>query len=114
MSKVPRTIRIDGKVARRDPIAEYGRGKSGKWKHLESLGMGVHPSQIKEAEKIAAGAGVHTKYTRDGRAIMVSRSHRKKHMEVFGFHDKDAGYGDRAPEPYSESHSPDGVAEMMQ
>lgn len=74
------------------------------WSHCAAAGwpmkcdaMGVHPAQIGEAKAAAMAAGVPTEFTRDGRVILTSRSHRRRYAHAMGYYDRNAGYGDPAP-----------------
>lgn len=55
---------------------------------------GVHPNQVQEYQKLMSDGGVPTDFTRDGRAIYTSRSHRAKALRLRGMVDKDGGYSD--------------------
>lgn len=62
---------------------------------MESEALGVHPDQIEEYAKDAARKGVPTQFTEEGNPIFESRKHRYNYMKLYGYYDKDAGYGDR-------------------
>jgi len=55
---------------------------------------GVNPSQIKEVEAHLRERGVPTHFTKDGRAIYESATHRRKALEARGFYDRNGGYSD--------------------
>lgn len=84
-----------------DGAMDYGseyKGKIGNrgWPmHCEA--SGCHPSQVQAMEKHMTSLGVPTRYTPDGKAILTDRRHRKRALEVQGYHDKNAGYGDPTP-----------------
>ncbi len=59
---------------------------------------GVHPDQIPEAREHLRSRGVPTDFLPDGRAVYTSRGHRKKALKAVGMHDRNAGYGDPAPD----------------
>lgn len=61
---------------------------------MYSDAMGVHPQQVDEFHKDSVRRGVPTEFTRDGRAIFESASHRKRYCREYGFHDRNGGYGD--------------------
>lgn len=61
---------------------------------IESVGLGVHPSQIKAAEEAAAKKGVKLEFTKDGKAILRDRGHRRDVLRATGYHDHNGGYGD--------------------
>ena len=103
IDKRPTTIRRSGVVYRRCFQAEHGvgpelRGTAPAGWPIMSETSGVHPSQVKEAEAFTRAQGVPTHYTKDGRAILTDRSHRKKFCRAMGVRDNDAGYGDYSGE----------------
>ena len=59
--------------------------------------MAVHPAQVHaEAERLAA-AGIPTQFNaRDGRPEVRDNQHRNKLLAFYGYHDKDACYGQRS------------------
>jgi hypothetical protein len=73
-----------------------GYGRTAKVQR--SIALAVHPSQRKEAIEDAIAKGVPTHFTEDGRPEFTSREHRKRYFRAYGFFDRDAGYGDQAPE----------------
>ena len=84
----------------RDYPAEQGCQRSGEhgWPH-ESYAASVNPEQVEEAEKHCSENGVPTSYNpHTGDPIMRSRAHRKRFHRMMGLCDRDAGYGDAAPE----------------
>lgn len=85
----------DGTEVMRDFRAEHAPRHAGADLYpLFSDAMGVHPAQIPEMRRLARQRGVPTEFTKDGRAVLTSRGHRKDFGEAFGFFDKDGGYGD--------------------
>ena len=88
---------LDGETVKRRVDVEM-RGHSDVndvWRQpIMSEGAGCHPSQVNEMKQHAAKHGVNTDYTKDGRAIFTSRSHRAAHLKAFGMHDRNGGYGD--------------------
>lgn len=88
---------LDGETLKRRIDIEMGGHSSVNdlWrKPVMSDGAGCHPSQVKEMQEFAAKQGVHTNYTKDGRAVFTSRKHRAQHLKVFGLHDRSGGYSD--------------------
>lgn len=74
------------------------------WSHCAAAGwpmtsnaMGVHPSQVRQAEEHSRRMGVPTHYTPTGEPILTSRSHRRRYAHAIGMYDRNAGYGDPAP-----------------
>lgn len=91
----PKTITREGRKFKRDLAAEW-RGQpsqAGEWPILSDA-VGVHPSQVKEAEAHAAKHGIPTEFTPDGRAVLRDKHHRKRYCELIGFFDRNGGYGD--------------------
>lgn len=64
------------------------------WKPLHSEALAVHPDQIVEASEDAVKKGVPTAFDSEGRPIFTSRQHRTQYCRAYGFHDRQAGYGD--------------------
>lgn len=93
--QIPRFIVIgDGVKADRCFQAEAINGyNAGNWP-MKSDSAGVAPSQIKEAYARSVKAGVPTEFTKDGRAVLKNREHRKRYLASIGMHDNDGGYGD--------------------
>lgn len=73
--------------------AAPGGQQPGTWpQHSDALG--VHPDQIPEAAEVARRHGVPTNFDADGCAVLTGPAHRKKLAELYGFFDKNGGYGD--------------------
>lgn len=97
--KYPRKIRIGNKVYVKNWLADQVGvvHEPGNWPLFsDALGCGEH--QVEEATRVAAENGVPTDFTKDGRAILRNKDHRKKYAKLYGFFDKDAGYGDPLPD----------------
>lgn len=87
----------DGRAAQRDMGVEMNGRAAVTWSRpIESQALGVGPQQVKEAESKMAEMGCPTRYTKDGAAVIESRSHRNMLMRLNGMRDLDAGYGDYA------------------
>ena len=87
-----------GRILHRDITSEKRSMKTfpGNWPMFsDALGCGVE--QIKESEAYAAKAGVPTKFDKEGRAILTSPAHRKAYARLYGYFDRNAGYGDPVP-----------------
>ncbi len=92
MADVPASVEVDGERALRDYRAEWaGRRDPGDLWPIYSDGLGVHPSQVKQVEAESKAAGIPTHFTKDGRAVLESRSHRRRYLRYRGFIDRD-GY----------------------
>jgi len=70
-------------------------GEGTPWK---SQSCGCHPSQVKEFNEDMKRAGIQCAHMHnDGTLECTSRKARRQVMELRELHDRDAGYGDRAP-----------------
>lgn len=65
---------------------------------MHSYALGVNPDQRGEAYEHSKEIGVPTQFDRKGDAVFKSRKHRKDYCNAAGFYDRDAGYGDAAPD----------------
>lgn len=95
---IPESISLgEGVVAERDLSAEHGGcirlRNATPWPQCSDA-MGVHSSQAGELAQYCKDKGVPTEIDKQGRPILTSRSHRKRHMEIRHLMDYDAGYGD--------------------
>jgi hypothetical protein len=82
-----------GAVAHQCPGAQVSRPST--WSEpVLSDALGVHPEQIKQAQEHSVRHGVPTEFTKDGRAILTSRQHRRDYARLLGYRDLDGGYGD--------------------
>ena len=61
---------------------------------IVSDAMKVHPKQIAEHAALCKAKGVPTETTEIGQPVFRDRSHRKKYLRAFGYHDRNGGYGD--------------------
>lgn len=94
MGQAPEQIRVGGRVAYRDFLAEHAKTRpAGNWPMLSDA-LGVNPDQISEAEAHSRSIGIPTHFTADGRAILESPGHRKRYAEALGFFDRNGGYSD--------------------
>jgi hypothetical protein len=71
-----------------------GNGNRPWSKPLASEALAVNPKQIKEAVEDARVKGVPTDFDGAGRPLFRDRKHRRQYMQVYGFYDRDGGYGD--------------------
>ena len=78
----------------------------------KSVALAVHPSQVQEAAADAAAKGVPTDFAPDGRPEFRDRKHRASYMRAYGFFDRDAGYGDAAPQSQRADPPPARVREL--
>lgn len=88
----------DGKKGDRDYPAEYGGPRRCATWPMISDALGVAPDQVTAARQQAQALGIPTEFTREGRAILTGPGHRKRLCRALGFYDKNAGYGDPAPD----------------
>lgn len=95
---VPGDFTLHGKRFRRDFQAEQCRQSGDPWTDgIWSTSAGVSPRQVKEANADLKKHRIDAKYGKDGRLFIPNRQTRNRVLEHLGMHDKDAGYGDRAP-----------------
>jgi hypothetical protein len=94
------TYHIDGKEVTKAefdaafPDRPVGEPSLVGWVPIISDALAVHPRQVKEAIADARAKGVPTEFLPDGRPVLSSRSHRKRYLKAYGFHDRSGGYGD--------------------
>ena len=69
------------------------RATPSNWPILSDA-VGVAPGQVPEFQAKLRESGVSTEYTPDGRAILTSPLHRKRHCETLGYYDLNGGYSD--------------------
>ncbi len=63
-----------------------------------SEGAGCHSSQVDQFRQDAREAGITgVDFTAEGKAVFSCRSARRDYMKLRGMFDRDAGYGDAAP-----------------
>ena len=90
------SIKLDGKRWERDYDAEHA--PRGAYRHsgpdwpILSVGASVNPQDVPEAMADARKNGCNLNFTRDGRAIFESKSHRRQALQALGMHDRN-GYG---------------------
>ena len=99
MNAIPKVVREDGVIYRRDLLAEHGGTvhKPGNWP-LESEALAVHPDEVVEAAADASKRGVPTDFNRaTGAPVFTSASHRRAYCRAYGFFDKNAGFSDPTP-----------------
>lgn len=92
----------DGRVAH-FCSGETEKVRYGKFNHtpgnwpMVSTAAGVAASQVAELTKYDREHGVPTEYTPDGDPIFTGKEHRRKHCQLHGMFDRNAGYGDPSP-----------------
>ena len=84
---------IDIVEQQKDVILTCGRG----WP-MESDALGVHPDQAQEFGQFLKERGVPTTVLPNGNPVLASRKHRKEVCAATGMYDRNAGYGDQAPQ----------------
>lgn len=87
---------VDEKTGNLINVARTRVKSRAKWPII-SEAMAIEPGDIKKAKGILRRAGVSTEYTETGEPILTSALHRKEHARAMGFADRNAGYGDPAP-----------------
>ncbi len=98
MGEQPGRVRRAGKWCYRDLAAEVPGGHRSSCWPQRSWACGVHPDQRKEAMKYCAEQGVPVEFDRRGDAVLTSQKHRARVHKALGLYDRNAGYGDRAPQ----------------
>lgn len=73
------------------------KGALGGWPK-ESDALGVHPAQAEEFKRFLRERGVPTEVKPNGNPICVSQKHQKQICAATGMYDRNAGYGDQAPQ----------------
>lgn len=61
---------------------------------MTSEALACHESQVAEMNERNRAAGVGTRYTADGTAVIPDRADRRKLLKLEGYHDRNGGYGD--------------------
>lgn len=84
--------------AKRDWMEEAPGVPSDSAWPMHSYALGVRPEQRMEAQEHSRDIGVPTEFDRKGDAVFRNRKHRKRYCKAAGFFDRDAGYGDAAPD----------------
>ena len=102
VSNRPKTFTKGGEVFHHQVVCHHRKpnwvSSSGVWPQ-KSCALGVGVDQIHSAEKAAYEAGVPLTFDKaTGDAELQSNQHRNQVMEMFEVHDKDACYGQRAPD----------------
>ena len=68
---------------------------AGAWPMQPSIALAIHPEQIPEFMEHDKKMGVPTDYDpASGEPIFRDRGHRREYTKVYGYHDRNAGYGD--------------------
>jgi len=86
----PETIRIGGRVYRRDRATEFAGtfvAPHAGWP-IECVASGVNPCQAGELRDYLARKGVPTEVSEDGNPIYRDAAHRRKALKARGMHDK--------------------------
>jgi hypothetical protein len=92
----PKSIRVDGKTARRSLAdetkdlrvgSEHENRPSGTWP-MTCVASGVNAEQAPELRNFLKSAGVPTEVTSDGDPIYTSARHRRKALKARGMVDK--------------------------
>ncbi|TSA48986.1 hypothetical protein D4R47_04625 [archaeon] len=88
LGQAPRTIKIKGRIAKRDYQAEASSVIPLKGWPFECIASGVHPSQAGQLRDHLARKGVPTEVTSAGDPVMRNASHRKKVLKARHMHDR--------------------------
>ncbi len=99
MGRQPERLRRQGKWCYRDYAAEIPGGHKPSCWPMQSGACGVHPSQAKEMMDYCAERGVGVEVSPvTGDATLTSQKHRNQVHAALELYDRNAGYGDRAPQ----------------
>jgi hypothetical protein len=87
MGKAPKTVRINGKRANRDFMAEQGgrRAVDGGWP-IECVASGVHADQAQELRDFFKSHNCPTEVTNGGDPIYRNASHQRRALKVRNLH----------------------------
>lgn len=91
MGKAPKTVKVKGKIARRDYGAERPNVPSSNidtWPMKPCLGSGVHPSQAQELRDHFKKHGVPTEVAPCGGPVYRDKAHRERALGVRNLHDR--------------------------
>lgn len=87
--EAPETIRIDGKVARRDYRSErIGVPSTAGWPMAPCVASGVNAGQAEELREYFKKNGCPTEVSPDGDPIYRDKAHRVKALKLRGFCDR--------------------------
>ncbi len=94
----PASIERGGVVYRRDVVAEQRgyRATPGNWPQLGTA-LEVNAEDSVLMMKKCDACGVPTEY-RNGQPVYRDKTHKRQHLALMGFHDRNAGYSERAPD----------------
>jgi hypothetical protein len=95
---IPREIEHEGATYFRDIGADHSKVRHypGCWPQV-STAFGIPPEDIAKAKDAAKRDGFDIDFTPEGNAIFRDRAHRKRACGLFGYYDRNAGYGDATP-----------------
>lgn len=104
--KPPRKIRVNGKWAYRDIPREHTgpRAPGNAWPHVATFGPTVNVEDAERAMRICEERGCPTEYRKGKKAaypVWRSPKHRAAWARALEYFDRDAGYGDPAPQYYT-------------
>lgn len=86
MSRIPPSLFVNGRLARRDIRAEHAGQRSGDpWVEHTSLALSVHPLDVRKYRKDAHDRGLTVKINDDGMVAFRSRSEQKKYCRAYGY-----------------------------
>jgi len=88
IGKAPKTIMVDGVIAKRSFRDEWKSFPPTKGWPMTCVASGVNAAQADELRDYLAQAGVPTEVTSDGDPVYRSAKHRKTALAARGMHDK--------------------------
>lgn len=78
-----RVVEVVQVPQRKNRAAKYG---------YFSHAMAINPEDVPRAQALAQQHGHAVHYSPTGEPLIESKQHQLKHMDVFGFYDRNAGY----------------------
>ena len=88
MGKAPRSIIVDGQLAKRSLAAEFCSVPNSKGWPLECIGSGVNAVDAQELRDVLKKKGVPTRVTNEGNPIYTDARHRRRALKARGFVDR--------------------------
>jgi len=90
LGKAPKSVKVDGKVAKRSFTAEHASVPATAGWPMECYASGVHADQAGDLRKEFNRVGVKCEVSSEGNPIYTSAKHRKQCLKSRGFIDKAA------------------------
>ena len=89
--EAPESVRVKGKIARRDFRAEHVKVPATTgWPMEPCVGSGVNAADAGKLRKFFKDRNCPTEVTRDGDPVYRSKAHRDRALKLRGLHDKNS------------------------